>query len=427
MIINNKFINKLLSSFLVLFCFAFTVTSFQDTTSHRKSANTKGGYGGKIIRVTNLNSSGSGSFYEAVRTKGKRIVVFEVAGIIDLKGKLVNIRDPFLTIAGQTAPSPGVTLINGGVIITTHDVIVQHMRIRTGTNNRKNGNSSDALSTSRAYNIIIDHCSLSWSSDENLSASGPRFEGGSADEWRKNTSHLITFSNNIIAEGLSHSVHRFGEHSKGTLIHDNVTDVLIVGNLYANNVDRNPYLKGGTSGVVLNNYIFNPGKAAIRYMLAANEWQNRQPQVGKWSIVGNIMQHGRDSENIAMLDIRSGPAKIYLEDNISKRIDGSDGEIVSGERSKLVDNKPIWFEGLDVIKGSNVKDYIVKNVGARPWDRDDHDKRIIQSVLNKSGRIINTESDVGGYPQPTEKRQVFKQEEWNLRTMERVVENDKMK
>src|SRR5690606_38853491 len=140
-------------------------------------------------------------------------VVFEVAGVIDMGAKLTTIRDPYLTIAGQTAPSPGVTLINGGILITTHDVIVQHLRVRPGNNGRKKIWSSDAMSTKGAYNIIIDHCSFSWVSDENLSASGARFQGKTPDEWRKNTSHRITFSNNIIAEGLRHSTHKYGEHS----------------------------------------------------------------------------------------------------------------------------------------------------------------------------------------------------------------------
>ena len=96
------------------------------------ASKTPGGRGGRIIRVTNLNSEGPGSLREAIEADGPRIVVFEVGGVIDLGKKTLRLRNPFITIAGQTAPSPGVTLIKGGMDITTHDVIVQHIRVRPG-------------------------------------------------------------------------------------------------------------------------------------------------------------------------------------------------------------------------------------------------------------------------------------------------------
>jgi hypothetical protein len=97
------------------------------------AATTPGGRGGRIIKVTTLNPDGPGSLLEALATKGPRIVVFEVGGVIDLAKRDVRITEPFLTIAGQTAPSPGITLIRGqSVAIDTHDVIMQHLRIRPG-------------------------------------------------------------------------------------------------------------------------------------------------------------------------------------------------------------------------------------------------------------------------------------------------------
>jgi hypothetical protein len=97
------------------------------------AAQTAGGRGGKIIRVTTLAADGPGSFVEAIQTKGPRIVVFEVGGVIDLHKRELKITEPFLTIAGQTAPSPGITLIRTGIDVLTHDVILQHIRVRTGT------------------------------------------------------------------------------------------------------------------------------------------------------------------------------------------------------------------------------------------------------------------------------------------------------
>lgn len=173
------------------------------------AARTPGGRGGQLLRVTTLAADGPGSFAAALQTPGPRIIVFEVGGVIDLGGKSVKITEPNLTIAGQTAPSPGITFIRGGFDIATHDVIVQHIRVRPGEAGygKGSGRDFDAISVIAGHDVIVDHCSLTWATDENLSASGPRFTGKTPDEWRRGTSHRITFSNNLIAEGLARSTH----------------------------------------------------------------------------------------------------------------------------------------------------------------------------------------------------------------------------
>ena len=96
------------------------------------AADTAGGRGGAILRVTNLDASGPGSFAAAVATPGPRIVVFEVGGVIDLQGASIRVGQPNITIAGQTAPRPGITFIRGELGVATHDVIVQHIAVRPG-------------------------------------------------------------------------------------------------------------------------------------------------------------------------------------------------------------------------------------------------------------------------------------------------------
>ncbi|CAG4999456.1 hypothetical protein DYBT9275_02232 [Dyadobacter sp. CECT 9275] len=384
------------------------------------AADTPGGRGGAIIRVTNLNADGPGSFQEAIKTAGKRIVVFEVGGVIDLKGKVLRVNEPFLTIAGQTAPSPGITFIDGGIGIRTHDVIVQHIRIRTGASRHKVGEwEPDGMATISAYNVIIDHCSMTWAVDENCSPSGPRFNGKTPDEWRKGTSHRITLSNNIIAEGLSHSTHIKGEHSKGTLVHDNADEIMIYGNLYASNQDRNALFKGGARGVYANNYIHNPGKNAVRYGLVDQEWEGYPHETGKISIVGNMMQHGPSSSDMPLLYMGNGPCEAYMEDNIAKKLDGTDARMFTGDSAKLVKTKPIWFNGLKLMKAGQLKEYVEKNAGARPWDRDLHDKRIVKEMLTLKGRIIDSEQEVGGYPEYKPTAQKFDSNAWNLNSMVR--------
>lgn len=238
------------------------------------AAQTPGGRGGQIIRVTNLDPDGPGSFKSAVEAKGPRIVVFEVGGVIDLHRTTLTITEPYLTIAGQTAPSPGITLIKTGIDVKTHDVIIRHIRVRTGADGqpKRSGWEADAFSTVAAKDVVIDHNTFTWAIDENMSASGPRFDGANLAEWREHTSRNVTFSNNLAAEGLADSSHPKGEHSKGSLIHDNTTGIVFYRNIWAHNVERHPLVKGGAQVLMVNNLIYNPGHRAVHYNLMALEW-----------------------------------------------------------------------------------------------------------------------------------------------------------
>ena len=389
------------------------------------AAQTAGGRGGKIIRVTNLNAEGPGSLLEALETKGPRIVVFEVGGVIDMARREIKLKEPFVTIAGQTAPSPGITLIRTGFDVLTHDVIMQHMRVRTGSAGAepRKGWEPDAFSAVGAYNIIVDHCSMTWAVDENLSASGPRFTGKTVEEWRKGTSHRITFSNNIIAEGLAHSTHSKFEHSKGSLIHDNASDILIIGNLYAHNYERNPLFKGGVHGMVINNLIYNPGPRAVHYNLIAEEWRSQPYQNGRLALIGNVLRGGPSTPPGLPLFMLGGSGDIeYFEaDNIAVDWTGKDLPKVgrySNSPAKIIPMaKPALPTGVTPIAASDVQDTVIRNAGARPWDRDSIDARIVADTIEGRGEIIDSEEQVGGYPQYKETRQRFEEKDWDLRYM----------
>jgi hypothetical protein len=137
---------------------------------------TLGGLEGRVIRVTSLENDGVGTLRAALEAKGPRLVVFEVGGVIDLARKGMRVTEPHLTLAGQTAPDPGITLIRGALAVETHDVVVQHLSVRPGDAGRprKSGWSPDGIAVNAAWNVIIDHCSATWAVDENLSVSGPR-------------------------------------------------------------------------------------------------------------------------------------------------------------------------------------------------------------------------------------------------------------
>jgi hypothetical protein len=380
-----------------------------------------------VIRVTTLKADGPGSFLEALNAKGPRIVVFEVGGVIDMGGKETKISEPFLTIAGQTAPSPGVTLIKGGFQIGTHDVIVQHIRVRVGEAGypKKSGWESDSISTEgEAHDVIVDHCSTYWATDENMSMSSKRFIGKTPDEWRQHASRRITFSNNIIAEGLAHATHYKIEHSKGSLIHDNVNDILIIGNLYAHNYERSPLFKGGVRGVFINNLIFDPGQRALHYNLMAEEWGDHPYQTGQMVAVGNVLRAGQSTvPKIAFLEIGgAGDLDYYGKDNVAVDQIGNPLPMFgryTNTSARIIQAKtpPLWPAGLKPIPSIDVQSSVLHNVGARPWDRDMDDVLLIADVAEGRGVIVDSETDVHGYVIPEPTRRPFNPDDWNLDNM----------
>ena len=391
------------------------------------AATTPGGRGGRILRVTTLAADGPGSFKAALEAKGPRIIVFEVGGIIDMGRQTLKITEPFVTIAGQTAPSPGITLIKTGIDIATHDVVVRHIRIRTGVDGQPklSGWEADSLSTVAAHHVVIDHCSFTWAIDENMSASGPRFTGNTPEDWRKGTSHAITFSYNIAAEGLADASHPKGEHSKGTLIHDNASQILIYRNLYAHNVERNPLVKGGGQVAMVNNILYNPGERAVHYNLMALEWGDHPYQTGKIAAVGNVLRGGvSTTPGLPFLTLGGdGDLDYHGKDNlavdrfgVALPMYGRYGET----RAKLneVATPPIWWPGTQVLPVRDVETHVLDQAGARPWDRDADDLRVLFFVAEGRGTIIDDEREVGGYPKMAQTRAPFVEADWNLDTME---------
>jgi hypothetical protein len=362
---------------------------------------TPAGRGGRILHVTNLESAGPGSLREAIETKGPRIVIFEVGGVIDLGMKDLEITEPFLTIAGQTAPSPGITMIRGGIRMTTHDILMQHIRVRPGDAGqpKKSGWMPEVTTWGpECYNIVVDHCSMSWAVDENLSASGPPHNGP------KGTTHNLTFSNNIIAEGLFDATHTKGKHSMGTLVHDNSTNIAIIGNLYAHNNARNPYFKAYTTGVIANNLIYNPGHLGITVDWVPSEWANLPtPANARVGVVGNVMYHGVNTTPTLALVCRKGD--VYLEDNLAYDASGKPAPMTSGS-IKILPAKPVWPANFKPLKADQVVGYVTRHAGARPRERDDVDSRIIRQFEERKGRIIDSQDEVGGYPKavPTRRK-----------------------
>ncbi len=390
---------------------------------------TLGGRGGRIVRVTTLRASGPGSLRAALEASGPRQVVFEVGGVIDLHGRSLSVHHPFITLAGQTAPRPGVTLIKGELVIATHDVIVQHLMFRPGAYGRpkRSGRDLDGISTQGgASQVIVDHCSFSWATDENLSVGGPRFEGADVAAWRKATSHDITYSHNLIYEGLGNSVHKKGEHSKGSLIHDNATGVLLFGNLYASNRERNALFKGGVQAAMVNNLIYNPGAKAAHYNLVAHEWAGRAARVGKLALVANALRYGPDTVPGTALFALGGHAdlELHLQDNLAFDAQGQPvaqtGRYSTGVARIIQAATPYLPPRLQWLPADQLEAELSVAAGARPWDRDPIDFKLLSDVAEGRGRIPDSETESSGYPSgpwyaPTRRR--FDTALWRLADM----------
>ncbi len=387
---------------------------------------TQGGAGGRIIRVTTLAADGPGSLRAAIRAKGPRIIVFEVGGVIDLGRTGLDINNPFVTIAGQTAPAPGITIIKGGIDIKTTDVKIQHIRVLTGADGqaKMSGWEADALSTVRAARVVIENCTFLWGIDENMSASGPRFTGETVEEWRAGTSRDIVFRLNLAAEGLANSSHPKGEHSKGSLVHDNATSIVFDRNIWAHNVERSPLVKGGAQVLMVNNLIYNPQRRALHYNLMDLEWAGRTPVTGEITAVGNVLRGGTDTDpGLPFLMLGGvGDLAYYGRDNVAVDRLGNPLPMFGRygkTQAKLIEAEaPLAsLQGYAILPADEVETTLLATAGARPWDRGSEELRVLFFIAEGRGEVIDDESEVGGYPKLEPTAAPFVDAEWDLATM----------
>ena len=356
---------------------------------------TKAGRGGKVYKVTNVNASGSGSLKACVDASGPRTCVFEVSGVIKFTSDLI-IRNSQLRIAGQTAPSPGIMIRGAGIRITTSDVLIQHIRVRTGDDpTGPDPDNRDSLliggtESKPVNNVVIDHCSFSWSIDELVSAWGPHDN--------------ITFTNNIFAEPLHDSLHPDYDgvgrmpHGYGVLFgqYPN-SSITFTGNLLAHIVERNP-LSRASQFVMVNNLIYDRQTRDV-------DLQSEDGYVTKNSIVGNYFLRGpslvRDTKPIFVhttgtYRLYSG-SRVYVHDNRAPDTGSTYDALVALIGGDKIANlmtqtsAPVWHTGLTPIKTANsaVYSYVLDHAGARPNDRDVVDKRIVLQVRKRTGKIIN--------------------------------------
>jgi pectate lyase len=353
---------------------------------------TPGGRGGQVITVTNLNDAGAGSLRAALESAGPRFVVFGVSGTIDLSEQIV-VDDPYLTVAGQTAPGGGITLragdgnVSGLIDIRTHDVVIRFMRFRTGAPPSVSGENLDGLNIWKdtGHDVVIDHNSFSWAVDENVST-----WDGARD---------ITFSWNIIAQGLRESTHPEGEHSKGLLVSGDATGSISVHhNLLAHNTARNPQVTSPGVIQVVNNVIYDYGDSALQ---TSNPYG--PPQV---EIAGNYFKAGPDSDpehyEIDAYPIEdAGQWSLHLEGNVGPHgtADGPQTDLVSPEdRGLVAAAPPPGLPAITTTSAGQALEDVLMGAGARVPYVDPVDVQMIDDVHDARGGMIDDVSEVGGWP-----------------------------
>ena len=355
-------------------------------------AYTPGGRGGRIIEVTNLNSAGPGSLRAACQAKGPRIVVFRVSGLINGP---IAVTQPFITIAGQTAPGDGICIKRGGVSIVTNDVVVRYLRSRPG--DYPFGVSPEdrdciGLSGARARNVIVDHCSASWGIDENVQTwGGPR---------------NVTFQWLITSESLMDSLHPKGPHGMGMIVGSDSNTVSVHHCLFAHNNGRNPYTnmkKSKTRSIVdlRNNVVYG-----FERCLYATGGGNVS-----FNYVGNLILAGaaaRPSRVAFWVMTYGRPTKVYVEDNIWPAMprDGSArwraAHLNKGSARQLPKAlrlaKPVAAPRVTTLPASEIMEPVLKYAGCTRPARDVVDARIVAEVRARKGHFISSQKDVGGWP-----------------------------
>ena len=344
---------------------------------------TPGGRGGAIIKVTNLDDDGHGSLRWALEElEMPRIVVFDVGGQIDLKGE-IKVRGD-VTVAGQTAPGEGITVTGARLRVVEDDVIIRGLKLRPGVTDDGDAQSRDAISigygSEVVERVVIDGNSLSWAQDE------------TAVVWFG--AHDITFSNNIIAEGLNRA-----SPSYGMLIADGSNRVTVSGNLFANNFHRNPQLIDAREVEFVNNVVSNYGHNGFEAPVGGGEHVTAH-------IIGNRFIAGGDTSTSDPVRLRgtSSETKYFIDDNIGpSRPHGGlpQTAIAEGSGVSEVRSSPVFAgSGVDAIDVSRVLDEVLGSAGARARGLDDTDARLIREVEDGSGRVISHPDQVGGYDAP---------------------------
>jgi len=347
--------------------------------------NTLGGRGGDLYFVTNLNDSGAGSLRDGIATApaSGRTILFNVSGTIALNSNL-TVNKPRITIAGQSAPGGGICLKNWSLRVDANDIIIRHIRSRLGTDANR---EDDAITVWNGINVILDHCSASWSVDEVLSSTGK-------------TDNLTT-QWCYVTEALDNSIHSKGPHGYGSIVASYLPGRLSWHhNLYAHNQSRNPR-PGSYDGSIIqfdfrNNVLYNWGFFC--------GYSAGSPEATDMNYVGNYLIKGPGSTTDSAFRGGGPSTRIFqsgnkIDLNKNATFDGTDTgwSMFSGtytQQTTAFDfNQTTTTESADL-----ALQRVLSQVGAMPWNRDTKDSAIATNVIAGTGGFVDSTSEAGGYP-----------------------------
>lgn len=357
-----------------------------------RGADTPGGRGGAVVEVTNLNDSGVGSLREAMQVRtGPRTVVFRVGGTIALTGP-IEVREPnsYLTVAGQTAPGDGIQIKNYGINIRdgAHDVVLRYLRVRPGDTTPGVGGKDGVLvygeGTRPVHNVVVDHCSIEWATDENV------------DVWA--WVEDATFQWCLIAEG-SMTGHPKGPHSFGLLLGADPRITLTVHHsLFAHNAGRNPRLDGNAQGMTdfRSNVVYNwknVGAAELANGARANFAGNvyiAGPDINAYDHRMLAVPDRTNSTGVAVsLDGNRGPLcptgctddwdlGVWFYEN---------GAVYPADEALYRSWRSFPAPGVGTDPPDVLVDRVLAAVGASLPRRDPVDQRIVEDVRNGTGHV----------------------------------------
>lgn len=366
------------------------VLAFPGAEGHGRCA--LGGRRGRVERVTHLGDDGPGSLRAALRAEGPRTVLFDVAGTIELEREIV-LKSGRVTIAGHSAPGGGVTLKNHGLVIKADDVIVRFLRIRPGS---AAGVETDAISVSAGRDVIIDHCSTSWATDETLTVSP-------SDKHGLRTIDRVTVQWSLVTESLNESVHSKGRHGYGSLVRGSAgARYSFHHNLWAHHLARMPrpgnYVDAETDpeGPLFdfrNNVFYNWGSASSGYN-ADTESRSR------YNFINNWYQRGPDSTKSLAFDEGNSLAESHFSGNfMNGELPDDPWSLVrfeDGRGSSAAEPFPV--APVETQTADAAMEAVLGHAGAS-LHRDAVDRRVVGHVRDGTGGLIDDVSQVGGWPE----------------------------
>ena len=330
----------------------------------------------RIFKVTSLSDSGSGTLRECVAQTLPRVCVFEISGRIKLASDLV-VSAPDLIVVGQTAPSPGVMITNGGFTIQAENVRLDHLAIRPGDESSGTKPAARRAITIQgllAKNIRLNNLSLSWGVDGNFVTSGSVSD--------------ITVKDTIISEALRNSIHPSGPRGNGVFISEGARDVVFVGDLIAANFDRNIRWKYNTQGAMINNVIYGWGGTSSWNTTNISDIENKDIAT-YLDLIGNVYRPGPSGLSSAYgIYSENTPtgSRFFIKDTIAPKISNVESKYRALTRI---------FSGPEAISAKDAYTRVLLNAGARPWDRNADDARVIAGVKAKT---LKTRDKVGTWP-----------------------------